>query len=146
MSIDLDMYEREERSKANKAAHAANQAIKAGIYSISPEVLARARSKVDSMSKRALRREARRVAQAVHLAVCDPASGAAVKEIQTSASELGKYAGLVREEVKVSVTHSLGFKGFQGLEGGVIDAVPLPPTSPASALPALPGDGAKSGG
>ena len=163
MSIDLDMYEREERSKANKAAHAAKVASEdarksrvQGDYSLDPGILARARSKVDSTSKRAIRREARAVALAVHLAVCDPESGATVRDLQASAVELGKHAGLARESVQV-VEHRVSFRGMAGgarptrdvIEAKVVEAAGLPPIAgqtgaavPGSAAPAATPDGA----
>lgn len=134
------------RSDANKARHAVEREKYMGNYDLPSDVLARTHTALAGLSRKARRKAHRDAAELNLLAVQDPASGASVRDRLTAAQASAKIAGLMREEVKVSVTHSLGFKGFQGLEGSVIDAVPLPPTSPTVALPALPGDGAKSGG
>jgi hypothetical protein len=135
-----------ERTRRNQQANNERIARMSGNYDLPDEVLSRLRGVLSTSNRKARRRLHRDAAELNLLAVQDPASGASVRDRLTAAQASAKIAGLMREEVKVSVTHSLGFKGFQGLEGSVIDAVPLPPTSPTVALPALPVDGAKSGG
>ena len=138
---DIDRMEREERSKANKAEHAALQEVKAGIYSLDPASLAHARSELHALSKQRGLKTMGIEAMVVLLAVMQ--SPTATVQDKVRASQLAaQMAGLLRDKVDITVAMAVfEVRGFAKQARKIIDA------SPSTAMPSVtpsipPSDGA----
>ena len=142
--VDYKAMDAQRKAENRAKLDAIDEARRAGKYSLSPEVLSRLGGVLPTLGRKARRRLHRDLAELNLLAVLDPASEATVKDRLVAAASCAKIAGLLKDEVSVSVVHALGFKGFT-MGPGVVDAVPVPalPASPPSGGPA---DGAKPGG